>query len=82
MADKTSTTYSVSMVVEFTDGDTRTLTQDEPIENTASLIAAINAFNEYAATNNVLIGDKAGGAYSRIKEAKKVTKTQTKFDIG
>lgn len=81
MADKVSTTKTVSMVAEFTDGDTRTITQNNPLTDQASLVSAINAFNTYVATNQILIGDKAAGAYVRIKEAKIVNKTTTKFDI-
>ncbi|MBR4152180.1 MAG: hypothetical protein IKT98_04410 [Selenomonadaceae bacterium] len=81
MADKVSTSYTVSMVAEFSDGDTRTITQDKPVENTASLVSAINAFSAYVKTNNILVGDKAGGAFMGVKEAKIRTTTSTKFDL-
>ena len=81
MADKQSSTYTVAMVAEFSDGDTRTLTQNDPLPDNASLVAAINAFASYARTNNILVGDKAGGTFTRIKEAKKRTVTSVKYDI-
>lgn len=81
MADKQSSTYTVAMVAEFSDGDTRTLTQNDPLPDNASLVAAINAFASYVRTNNILVGDKAGGTFTRIKEAKKRTVTSVKYDI-
>lgn len=82
MADKVSSTSTVSMVAEFSDGDTRTLTQNDPLTNQASLVAAINDFNTYCAANQIIIGDKASGSYVRIKEAKIINKTTTKYDLG
>lgn len=81
MADKVQTTHAVAMVAEFSDGDTRTITQDNPISNTASLVSAINAFGSYVKTNSILVGDKAGGSFMGIKEAKVRTTTSTKFDL-
>lgn len=82
MADKITSSSTVSMVAEFSDGDTRTLTQNDPLANNASLVAAINDFSTYCATNNIIIGDKASGSYSRIREAKIINKTVTQFDLG
>ena len=82
MADTQTVSKVVSMVAEFTDGDTRTITQNNPSTNQQELIAAINNFNSYVAANQILIGDKAGGAYMRIKEAKVRNTTQVKFDLG
>lgn len=82
MADTVTTTKTVSMVAEFSDGDTRTLTQNSPLTDTSDLVDAINAFGNYVKTNEVIIGDKAGGTFQRIKEAKVVNRTINKLDIG
>ena len=81
MADTTKTTRTASMVVEFSDGDTRTLTQNDPLTQTESLVAAINDFATYCQANNIIIGDKASGAFSRIREAKVINKTTVNYDL-
>ena len=70
------------MDIEFTDGDTRTITQDSPITNQESLVAAINDFANYAKTNHLLIGDKTGAAMNYLRSAKVVEKNVIKFDLG
>ena len=82
MADKISSTKTVSMDVEFTDGDTRTITQNNPIQDQASLVAAINDFANYAKTNQLLIGDKTGAEMSYLRSAKVVEKNVIKYDLG
>ena len=82
MADTTSSSKTVSMTVEFSDGDTRTLTQNDPISNTASLVDAINDFDAYCKANNILVGDAADGSYIRMKEAKIIERSVTTFDLG
>lgn len=82
MADTISSSQTVSMIVEFSDGDMRTLTQNNPLANTESLVAAINDFDTYCKANNILVGDAASGSYMRMKEAKIVSRTTTNFDLG
>lgn len=82
MADTITSTRTVSMTVEFTDGDTRTLTQNNPKPNAEALVTAINDFSNYCRTNNILIGDKAGGSYSRITEATIINRSTTNLDLG
>lgn len=53
----------IVMTAEFTDEDTRTITQENPRSDiTAEDIASIQS-----AAANVLIGDKQGAAFARIK---------------
>ena len=73
MADKTTVTTTLNMVAGFADGDDRTIIVDNP--NTA-----IN-LGEYAKTNQVILGDKAGSAFTDFKSAKLVTKTKTVLDL-
>ena len=82
MADTITSSQVVSMEIEFTDGDTRTITQNDPIQDQASLIAAINDFGNYAKTNQLLIGDKIGAPMSYLRSAKITNKTVAKFDLG
>lgn len=81
MADKTTTTYTLQVLAEFADGDTRTLNVDAP--STADSIGAqIYELQTFLQNNSVLIGDKAGAAFSQFRYANKVTKQQTEFDLG
>ena len=81
MADKTTTTTTLNIVAGFEDGDDRTILVDNP--NTAiNLGDAVHNLGEYAKTNQVILGDKAGAAFSDFKSAKLVTKTKTVLDLG
>ena len=81
MADKTSTTYTLSVLAEFADGDTRTLNIDSP--NSADSIGAqLYDLQSFLQNNSVLIGDKAGAAFTQFRYANKVTKNQTELDLG
>lgn len=81
MADKTTTTTTLNILAGFADGDDRTLLVDNP--NTAiNLGDAVYNLDEYAKTNQVILGDKAGAAFTGFKTAKLVTKTKTVLDLG
>ena len=81
MADKVTTTSTLQMVAEFVDGDDRTINLDNP--NTAiNLAAGVVNLGNYAKTNQVIIGDKAGAAFKDFKSAKVIQKTVRKFDLG
>lgn len=81
MADKTTTTSSLTMVANFYDGDTRTINQNNP-KPIEQLPALINAFANYVKTNNVIIGDLAGAAFKEITQAKVINKTVIDLDLG
>lgn len=81
MADKTTTTYTLQMSAEFVDGDTRTISVEDP--NSASSIGAqIYELQTFLQNNSIIIGDKAGAAFSRFAYANKVTKEKTELDLG
>lgn len=81
MADKTTTTYTLQVLAEFADGDTRTLNVDSP--NSADSIGAqLYELQSFLQNNSVLIGDKAGAAFTQFRYANKVTKNQTELDLG
>ena len=80
MADKVTTTTTLNIVAGFEDGDDRTINIDNP--NTAiNLGNAVHNLGEYAKTNQVILGDKAGSAFTDFKSAKLVTKTKTVLDL-
>ena len=81
MADKTTTTTTLNILAGFEDGDDRTILIDNP--NTAiNLGNAVHSLGSYAATNQIILGDKAGAAFTEFKSAKLVTKQKTIFDLG
>lgn len=79
--DKTTTEYTLQIVSEFADGDTRTLSVDSP-NSAESIGAQIYELQTFLQNNSVLIGDKAGAAFSRFAYANKLTKTKTELDLG
>lgn len=80
MADKTITEYTLQMSAEFADGDTRTLSVENP-NSAASLGAQVYELQTFLQNNSVLIGDKAGAAFTRFAYANKVTKMKTELDL-
>ena len=81
MADKVTSTDTLSMVASFYDGDTRTITQSDP-KPIAQQPALIRAFATLIKENNLLIGDLAGAAFKEFTQAKITHKTVTEFDLG
>ena len=80
MPNQSITTRTLSMVAGFADGDDRTILIDNP--NTAiNLGNAVHSLGSYAQANQVILGDKAGAAFTGFKTAKVVTKTKTILDL-
>ena len=80
MADKTTTTTTLNILAGFADGDDRTILIDNP--NTAiNLGNAVHSLGSYAQANQIILGDKAGSAFTSFKTAKLVTKTKTVLDL-
>lgn len=77
MADIVKTSTVLALVAEFTDGDDRTITIDNPANNLTA--QRINALNTYA--SGVLIGDKDSAAFQRFKSAKTKTVSTTYLDL-
>ena len=81
MADQTTTTSTLQVVAGFADNDDRTINLENP--NTAiDLGAGVGNLQNFAKQKQVIIGDKAGAAFTGFKSAKIVNKTVTKFDLG
>lgn len=72
-----TTVESLLIEVSFVDGDTRTITIRNPADD-----LTLNAFSEFStwlATNQVIIGDRAGADFSKIKQARRRTTTTVVF---
>lgn len=63
----------------FYDGDTRTITVDNPAGGLSA--ADIHDFEDTIKTKNLLIGDKTGAAFVGFKTAKVVEKTKINVDL-
>ncbi len=79
MADITKIKGTLQLVAEFTDGDDRTITVDNPKATVSA--ADINAVSAYAKENKIIVGDKAGADFTRIKTAKKIAQTTKYLDL-
>lgn len=79
MADVVKTSGTLQIVAEFVDEDDRSITFDNP---KATITAAeVNALSSFIKTNNILLGDKDGADFSRVKSAKKIQSTVKYLDL-
>lgn len=79
MADTVTTASTLTLTAGFSDGDDRVITLDNPKVNpAASDIISLGAF---CRAHELLIGDKAGAAFTHFKTAKKQSRTVTKLDL-
>lgn len=79
MADVVKSETVLSLEQEFTDGDTRTITIDNPKSTiTAADILAVETYNQQ---HQVLIGDKTGAAFLYFKKARVIDKSTTELDL-
>lgn len=85
MADVIKVTSVLQNVFEFADGDTRTVTLDNPADSIKAgdsvAAAAVQSWADYAKTNNLIIGDKSGAALSGIISSKVIEGTSTSLDL-
>ena len=80
MADVVKNKNTLQMVVDFADGDNRTISVDNP--NTAiNLGAGIASVAAYIKDNNILLGDKNQANCQGISEAKIIRGTTTYLDL-
>ena len=77
MADTIKTEQTLKMTATFADGDERTISIDNPIDNIT--LSQISELATKAA--NVLIGDKSGAAFVSFKEPKYVETTTEYLEI-
>lgn len=79
MADKITSTKELKMDLHFVDGDTRTLTIENP--KTTVDKTAVKNLETTIKSSNILIGDKAGSDFYSIDTAKIVEKQTVNFDL-
>lgn len=79
MADIIKTAYNLVIETVFVDGDTRTITIKNPRNNISQ--SDITDLNSYMQENNILIGDKDGSTFGRIKKVTRRSSTTTYLDI-
>ncbi|MBQ6297419.1 MAG: DUF2922 family protein [Selenomonadaceae bacterium] len=80
MADTVKSTSSMQLEFSFVDGDTRTVSIDNP-KTSINLGAAAASIGSYVKEHNILLGDKTGADSKGLKSAHLVNQTTTKLDI-
>ena len=79
MADVIKTSRSLIIENVFVDGDTRSVTLKNPRSDiTESQITDLNSFLQ---ETNILIGDKDGATFGRIRKVTRRNSTTTYLDI-
>lgn len=79
MADKIKNSYSLIIEVAFQDGDTRTLTIRNPRRDLSA--DDIEDLDNFMKENNILIGDRDGSDFKKIKVAKIRSEARTTLDL-
>lgn len=79
MADKITNTSELKLEFGFYDGDSRTLSLDNPRSDVT--VAELLAVGTSARTTQAIIGDKASAACVGLQGAKKVAKKVTQLDL-
>lgn len=79
MADTIKSSSELKLESYYSDGDTRTLTVDNPKANITA--ADINAVATVAKNTQAILGDKGGADFVRFNSAKKTTATRIELDL-
>ena len=78
--DTLTTKKVVELEAAFADGDTRTISLDNPIENFATEgLSTVDALEQEILTGNLLIGDLTGAAFTGFKEVRTKTTITTTY---
>lgn len=77
--DLISTEKTMRLDCLFIDGDTRAITLKNPISNPTT--AQFNELNTFMQQKNIIIGDRYGGRFGRIKKATVTTKETSTLDL-
>ena len=78
-ADTVTSSSTGNLVVEFYDGDNRTVTIDDPQESLTA--SEINSFVDWMKTAQPLVGDKTGASITGASKFTFVDKVNIKFDL-
>lgn len=79
MADTTTYANDLKFEALFVDGDTRTFSVRNPKATIRD--SDIVRLNAYMQENNILVGDKYGSRFGRIKQASTVRRTTVNLDL-
>lgn len=79
MANVVRESETLKINVVFVDGDYRTITLKDP-KNTI-LASTISTLNTFIQQNNLLIGDKEGATFGKIKTVTRRTETKIHYDL-
>ncbi len=79
MADVIKTSRSLIIENVFVDGDTRSLTLKNPRSDISE--SQITDLNSFLQETNILIGDKNGATFGRIRKVTRRNSTTTYLDI-
>ena len=80
MADRTKTETVLNIECVFNDGDTRTITLKNPRSNVSS--SDIESLESFMLENLIIIGDRDGFDFRKIKKAVKRNTTTSYLDLG
>jgi len=82
MASVSVETNELKFELNFADGDTRTFRLKNPLtKSKADWSTAITDINDLIINNQLLIGDKNGGAFTGIYRVTVIDKTETYLDL-
>ena len=79
MADTIKSASELKILSKYVDGDTRTLTLDDPKDNLTA--EQINAVGSVVRANNFILGDKGGADFLEFDTARVVEKKITQLDL-
>ena len=79
MADVVKTSLSLIIENVFVDGDTRSVTLKNPRSDISE--SQITELNSFLQETNILIGDKDGATFGRIRKVTRRNTTTTYLDI-
>lgn len=80
MADRTKTETVLNIECVFNDGDTRTITLKNPRSNVSS--SDIESLESFMLENLIIIGDRDGFDFKKVRKAVKRETTTTYLDLG
>ena len=80
MADRTKTETVLNIECVFNDGDTCTITLKNPRSNVSS--SDIESLESFMLENLIIIGDRDGFDFRKIKKAVKRNTTTSYLDLG
>ena len=80
MADVVKNKKTLTLVNKFSDGDSRTITLDDP-NTSLNLGAKLASISSFMRENNLIIGDKEGADFVNIESAKVQQQKITYLDL-